>query len=135
MRGEWLRSRARVLRYKEEVPLVEEEKRRTTVSLENEALEWDRHEGSVYGRYADDCVLQQGAAAYAAEQAHIRRGLNARFKTLWQMVSYTSIPYSAHADEGSEKDGDRAGQDNTDDEDSDADDFLEGLDLGDNADS
>ncbi|GJF00735.1 CxC2 domain-containing protein [Phanerochaete sordida] len=81
LRGEWLRARARPLRYKEEVVLVKEEQRRTVVTLNVEAAEWDRR---AHLRVATCPILQQGLAAYAAEQAALLRGLGSWFQQMWQ---------------------------------------------------
>lgn len=58
------------------------------VSMEKEADIWDRREqeslelGSIEG---------QGAAAYAAEQAAIRRGLANDFKVIWRCLPKDSV--------------------------------------------
>lgn len=60
-----------------------EEMRRVLVSLEQEALVWDCREGT--SRTLRDSIpdVRQGAAAYAASQAGLRRGLVNKFKALW----------------------------------------------------
>ncbi|GJF00432.1 CxC2 domain-containing protein [Phanerochaete sordida] len=97
IRGEWLRARARPLRYKEEIVIVTEEQRRTIVTLYVEASEWAQR-ASI--RDPDCPVLREGLAAYAAEQAARLRGLAAHFKRLWQGLS--NVQASTSADEGQE---------------------------------
>ncbi|GJF01001.1 hypothetical protein PsYK624_173060 [Phanerochaete sordida] len=97
LRGEWLRARARPLRYKEEVTIVKEEQRRTVVTLNVEASEWDRRAAL---RETVCPLLQQGLAAYAAEQASLLRGLGNNFQQAWQRVKHIDIPTAD--DEGRE---------------------------------
>ncbi|KAF7795842.1 hypothetical protein EIP86_007009 [Pleurotus ostreatoroseus] len=80
LRIEFLRTRARSRRWSEQVALLEEEQRRTLVSLEGVALEWDRRMLKYSG--AED-AYSQGLAAYAAEQAAVQRGLKAKYRALW----------------------------------------------------
>lgn len=83
MRIEFLRSRARAKRWDEQVNLLQEEKRRTLVSCERNAQEWDAR-GIKAALSAD--AYAQGLAAYAAEQASIQRGIAARYHALWSNV-------------------------------------------------
>ncbi|KAI0070520.1 hypothetical protein K474DRAFT_1556942, partial [Panus rudis PR-1116 ss-1] len=73
LRVEWLRTRARAHRWTEEVLLLQEEQRRTLVSLERMALMWDEREGKALR--LTNPILRVGVAAYAVEQAGLRRGL------------------------------------------------------------
>ncbi|KAJ3536762.1 hypothetical protein NM688_g6792 [Phlebia brevispora] len=78
-----LRARARAKRWEEQVHILIEEQRRTLVSLEQTALQWDRREQKASKM---DDAYSSGLAAYAAEQAWIQRGLHAKFKALWQFA-------------------------------------------------
>ena len=68
LRVEWLRSRARSERYREEILFLQEEQRRTIVSLEKYALEWDER-ARIGEEHAPCPLLREGLAAYAAERA------------------------------------------------------------------
>lgn len=85
LRGEYLRTCARALRYKEEIELVAEEKRRVVVSLEKTAATWDTR-GREPSRQVDCPVLRSGMDAYAAEQAYWRRDMAARFVSVWNQA-------------------------------------------------
>jgi hypothetical protein len=74
-----MKTRARDLRWKEELLLVEEEMRRTLVTLEYEAKEW-------ISQVAPETVersLGEGLTAYALRQAAIRRALASKFQKMW----------------------------------------------------
>lgn len=82
LRVEYFKARARKERYREEIIFVEEEKRRTLVTLDKQALLWDQREGQV--RSIKDCpTIAEGAAAYAARRAAEERALRAKFQVLW----------------------------------------------------
>ncbi|GJE99776.1 CxC2 domain-containing protein [Phanerochaete sordida] len=102
LRGEWLRARARPLRYREEIVLVNEEQRRTVVTLEVDAAEWDRRAGL---REIDCPVLAEGVAAYAAEQAGLLRGLAGNFQSRWHAVKAIENPVTADEGQEAEVDG------------------------------
>ncbi|GJF00762.1 CxC2 domain-containing protein [Phanerochaete sordida] len=93
LRVEYFKSRARRERYREETILLREEKRRTLVSLEHSALEWDTLEGQVRSLKPCD-IVGEGAAAYAASRAATERALRARFHTLWSTMSNQARPSS-----------------------------------------
>ncbi|KAK7024290.1 hypothetical protein VNI00_016414 [Paramarasmius palmivorus] len=91
-RLEWMKARARDLRWKEEVLLLEEEMRRVLVTLEYEAKEW-------LARVATEDLtgpLGEGVTAYALRQAAIRRGLAAKFRSMWE----DDKPDKSHAMDG-----------------------------------
>lgn len=71
------------MRYQEEICLLEEEKRRVLVSLEQHALVWDRREKE---SLCDHTPEAQGRAMYAAEQAAIRRQIKTGFATTWRQT-------------------------------------------------
>ncbi|KAF7796504.1 hypothetical protein EIP86_007682 [Pleurotus ostreatoroseus] len=81
LRVEWLRARSRAERFKEEELFLREEQRRVLVSLEQNALVWDRRQGLCIAKASD--AAMQGAASYAAEQASLQRAIAARFKMIW----------------------------------------------------
>ena len=85
LRIQWCRSRARSLRWSEEVLLVQEEMRRVTAFLHWYASWWLRH-ADVARRY-DDPILSEGLAAYALRQAKLRTSLQDQFSLLWKNVS------------------------------------------------
>jgi hypothetical protein len=83
LRVEWVKARARALRWKEELVLLDEEMRRTLVFGEWMAEEWSRR-SSV--RSTVDSILAEGLAAYAAEHADIERARCARWASRWSPV-------------------------------------------------
>ena len=94
LRSEFLRARARCLRYRENVKILLEEQRRTLVSLEKNAIIWEtRARDYVH----DDHILWQGAAAYASKQAAIQRLLADKFRALWIIQDETAARKAARA--------------------------------------
>ncbi|THV00681.1 hypothetical protein K435DRAFT_656712, partial [Dendrothele bispora CBS 962.96] len=106
---EWCKSYARAKRWEEEVILVKEEMRRSLVTLEHNAMNWEGRkiylgllkEGkgewdpvwTLTREYigplssGTDEAHAEGVNAYANSQAFIYRQLAARFKKLWAGVS------------------------------------------------
>lgn len=90
VRSEWCKARARAQRWTEEVALLEEEKRRSLVSLEHQAQLW---EGTCYARSRepapspnDDAMhpaLDEGLVAYASRQANMYRQIAKGFVLHW----------------------------------------------------
>lgn len=74
------------MRWREEVLLLQEEKRRTITSLEKYAEEWDSRATGT-GRVVECPLLKQGMEAYAHEQAAGRRSLAQKFLRLWSQES------------------------------------------------
>lgn len=96
LRSEFLRARARCLRYRENIKILLEEQRRTLVSLEKNAVIWEtRATNYVHG----DPILRQGAAAYASKQAAIQRLLANKFRALWILQDETVALKAARAAE------------------------------------
>ncbi|KAF7797869.1 hypothetical protein EIP86_009075, partial [Pleurotus ostreatoroseus] len=92
---EYLRARARNMRFKEQLNILKEEKRRVLESLEQEALIWDRRERE---GWMEVDALGQGKAAYAAKQGEIRRSLAHSFRVLWSsQVNMTAPDTSSNA--------------------------------------
>ncbi|KAL0568608.1 hypothetical protein V5O48_013381 [Marasmius crinis-equi] len=80
MRIEWSKSWARKRRWAEELALVDEEMRRTLVTLQHDAEEW---KGLAMVEGEVDGVLMEGMRAFALEQAATRQALAAGFQALW----------------------------------------------------
>src|SRR5262245_23236677 len=84
LRIEWCRSRARAMRWKEEVMLLSEEMRRVLAFFLWEVGWW---RGKAYGRASTMTPEElEGAAAYAERQASIRLRMHAHFSYLWRFV-------------------------------------------------
>lgn len=113
MRVEFLKARARCHRFGEEIRLIKEEQRRTFVSLEHAALKWD----ALVPAEHENPDTRDGLAAYAAEQADIRRSLVQTYRKIWgtpitEVAQYTMdddgednevivpVPYKAEGEEG-----------------------------------
>lgn len=73
LRVEWLKARARKMRWEEETKILQEEMRRVLATLEYEETEWTARGAA---RFTTDDCLREGLAAYAAKQAHIRRAMH-----------------------------------------------------------
>lgn len=95
MRIEYLRARARALRFREHIEFLKEEKRRVLISLEAEASIWDRRERE---GLIEDTIMGQGRAAYAARQASIRRELLKVFGAIWSKFPTVSTTDSDNGD-------------------------------------
>lgn len=81
LRVEWCRSRARAMRWSEEVVLLREEMRRVLAFMEWHADWWEGRQAL----HEDlDAVLDEGMRAYAGKQAHIRRSMRNHFNHLWR---------------------------------------------------
>ncbi|KAJ3817266.1 hypothetical protein F5880DRAFT_1493225, partial [Lentinula raphanica] len=87
IRVEWSKSFSRVQRWKEELGLLEEEKRRVLVSLEHEAKQWEgrqEYAGPLAAKV--DTIHLEGARAYALLQAHLYRQIANNFYRLWNLL-------------------------------------------------
>jgi hypothetical protein len=84
LRVEWCKSEERAKRYEEEVELVVEEMRRTLVTFELNAREWETRIASL-AQYTSALspAVTSGAAAYAHKQAGIQRKLVQVFASDW----------------------------------------------------
>lgn len=71
------------MRWQEEVLLLQEEQRRTIVSLEKYAQVWDSR-AKDFQRDIECPILAQGMQAYAMEQAAGRRSLARKFLSIWR---------------------------------------------------
>ncbi|KAL1684903.1 hypothetical protein GGG16DRAFT_67383, partial [Schizophyllum commune] len=83
LRVEYLKSRARRDRHREEIRLLEEEMRRTLASFAADALEWEER---VLVPITTDAELAEGLHSYAMDQASIARARAARFQLKWEAV-------------------------------------------------
>jgi hypothetical protein len=86
LRVQWCRAHARVMRWTEEIDLVQEEMRRVCAYLSWYANWWTSHVNVGYVRQYDS-FLSEGLAAYAERQAHLRTSLQGRFQDLWCNVA------------------------------------------------
>lgn len=81
LRVEWLKSRARVMRYREEITMVTDERTFTLKSLAFEAQRWESERSP--DREDLDAAGREGVIALAGRQAWIRRSLASSFQSLW----------------------------------------------------
>ncbi|KAF9470843.1 hypothetical protein BDN70DRAFT_901798 [Pholiota conissans] len=81
LQSEWARSRARVLRGKEEVMILKEEMRRVLAFLDWKARWWRAREGVKSGVSKD---LAEGLTSYAHGQAALQEELSTHFRRLWK---------------------------------------------------
>jgi len=112
LRIEWCRSRARAMRFSEEVELLNEEMRRVLAFLEWDACRWEerateRVRAATPAATVDslpvfpDGALDEGLQAYALRQAAIRRKLFTRFSTQWNSIpTYIRISNDALTEPG-----------------------------------
>ncbi|KAF8998465.1 hypothetical protein BDZ89DRAFT_1170920 [Hymenopellis radicata] len=91
-RVEWLKSRARSLRWLEESKFLAEEMRRTPITLEVKASWWDARRESEDESLGSD--IKEGIRAYASQQAAVCRKLALSFKAVWD-VEGIDIPEGA----------------------------------------
>ena len=84
VRYEWMTSRARADRWREESDLLQEEMRRVIAFLEWKSQSWDRNVGSRFGSVTAD--IQNGIDAYARKQAATHHELAISLVDQW-------IPY------------------------------------------
>lgn len=80
LRIEWCKSRARALRWSEEVELLQEEMTRVLRFFSWQADWWEEQTTRLSGL---DLQQQEGIKAYAMRQAHIRRTMHANCVRLW----------------------------------------------------
>ncbi|KAJ7683938.1 hypothetical protein B0H14DRAFT_2422270, partial [Mycena olivaceomarginata] len=85
LRIDWAKTRAKAMRYAEEVDLLEEEMRRVLQFFEWRADWWRSQVGLRAGGQSG--ALREGHAAYAYKQAGYMDGLRARFSDEWSSVA------------------------------------------------
>ncbi|KAG1735898.1 uncharacterized protein EDB91DRAFT_1238142 [Suillus paluster] len=79
LRVEWCKARTRMMHWKEEIELLEEEMHRILQFIQWHALWWD----NVAHLHALVGAEKEGVVAYATRQAHLHRDLSAKFETSW----------------------------------------------------
>lgn len=84
LRIDWCRSRARAMRWSEEVLLLCEEMRRVQMFLEWHARWWENQTHRLPNLSLEDA---EGVVAYACKQAFIKRALARKFNDLWRKES------------------------------------------------
>ncbi|KAJ3529367.1 hypothetical protein NMY22_g9027 [Coprinellus aureogranulatus] len=84
-RVEWAKSRARAMRYQEEILLVKEEMARTLRFYEFKEREWHAR-GAVWDSHHVELAYAEGLKAYAARQAELCRSFRLSFSFLWKNV-------------------------------------------------
>jgi hypothetical protein len=91
LRIEWAKSRARALRWGEDVKLIDEEMRRVLVSLDWKAAWWIDRGTACKGL---DPPMTEGLVAYAAKQAQVQRDLAKSFADQWYpaLAGYEIVP-------------------------------------------
>ncbi|KAI1792316.1 hypothetical protein LXA43DRAFT_1093838 [Ganoderma leucocontextum] len=110
LRLEWLKARARTMRWREEVLLLPEEMRRVLASHRYDKQQWLAHAD----RRADtDPKLREGLVAYAHKQVGIRRALHTRFRTICLPV--LCLHHTGPLDAEWDGDGDGLEMDSTED--------------------
>ncbi|KAJ7769741.1 hypothetical protein B0H14DRAFT_3509403 [Mycena olivaceomarginata] len=82
LRIEWAKTRAKAMRYAEEVDLLEEEMRRVLQFMDWRADWWMALVGLRAGK--QDEALREGHEAYAVRQAGYMRGIRDRFAAQWK---------------------------------------------------
>jgi hypothetical protein len=87
LRVEWCKSRARAMRFTEEVELLEEEMAHVLQYLEWQEGWW-RARGLCLGWEGIPKANTEGLHAYAERQAALRRSLREHFTTLWKDVPF-----------------------------------------------
>lgn len=125
LRVEWVKSRARVLRWSEEVLLLKEEMRRVLVYLEYKAKWWEERAVPWDGL---DSETTEGVRAYALRQASIQRALSEHFARMWAAPLEATVSGEESAEDmlrpsgsaGPSQDGDEVLSDGLDVEDDDA---------------
>ncbi|KAJ7695539.1 hypothetical protein B0H14DRAFT_3530148 [Mycena olivaceomarginata] len=121
VRVEWSKAYARVKRWREEERLLQEEMARCLLTLEWQAAEWDQRTTPEHysGQIAYGAPHMQGAMAFAARQAAVRRQLATRFRRSWWRLSDRvgggEPPASSESSGVDERDGPSGGEDSDDD--------------------
>jgi hypothetical protein len=80
---EWVKCRARVHRWEEEVELVLEEMRRVLCYMDWRATYW---QSLTSKSQVADTAIREGISAYAKKQAHIMRTMGVQFSRQWHYI-------------------------------------------------
>lgn len=87
LRIEWCKSRARAMRFTEEVQLLQEEMERTLRFFKWQESRWASNSQLIKNRMTISPMRAEGLQAYAERQAALRSALHNRFQYLWRNVS------------------------------------------------
>ncbi|KAI9069790.1 hypothetical protein FKP32DRAFT_1559042 [Trametes sanguinea] len=90
LRVEWLKARARQMRWGEEVKLLPEEMRRVLMTHRYEYNSWLSRASPPLP--SADPALQEGLTAYAFKQAHIRASMASVFRTICLPIAKAASP-------------------------------------------
>ncbi|TFK67072.1 hypothetical protein BDN72DRAFT_879900 [Pluteus cervinus] len=105
VRVDWCKSRARSIRWAEEVELLQEEIRRVKEFLDSQALVWSNRAQVEEARIAiDKPEVIEGRIAYAQKQAQLRKDLHGFFQYLWSL-DHLDPDVGGDHEEGNESDG------------------------------
>ncbi|KAJ6558713.1 hypothetical protein B0H10DRAFT_2120544 [Mycena sp. CBHHK59/15] len=85
LRVEWAKTRARAMRWREEVDLLEEEMRRVLQFFRWRSRWWLTQEGR-RDEIENNTIMREGHAAYAHRQADQQEALCQRFRDMWEHV-------------------------------------------------
>ncbi|KAF9466857.1 hypothetical protein BDZ94DRAFT_1157101, partial [Collybia nuda] len=85
LRIEWCRTRARAMRWAEEVKLLQEEMRRIIAFLDWQATWWESQGAAAAAACYEHSIIA-GMVAYAHRQAAIRRALRDNFQHTWRNI-------------------------------------------------
>lgn len=95
IRREYLKARARKLRWGEEVHLLREEMRRVLRFLNWRVRWWQQR---TYPGERDDDAVSEGLKAYALRQAALHRSLLASFEKTWSQTAVQAAREAADID-------------------------------------
>lgn len=104
-----MKSRARSMRWREELRLLPEEMRRT-IQYHDWKASWWLSRADLRSS-EEDAALREGLHAYAVRQAAIQRGLSERATALWHKTKTTVAPLSQRLEDssaGRDQDGDNS---------------------------
>ncbi|PPQ85548.1 hypothetical protein CVT25_006739, partial [Psilocybe cyanescens] len=127
LRVEWVKSRARANRAKEEVMLLKEEMRRTLAFLDWKANWWRNRQRSRAVAESKDLLV--GISSYALSQAGVQESLANHFRDLWKAPLQDITHNSNNDDQDDENDenDDNEPEDDDDDEVMDLDDLEDDI--------
>jgi len=115
MRVEWVKMRARVMKWQEEFEIIQEEMRHVLLWFEWKASWWDEQRVAKIG---GDPEVRHGASAYASKQTHITRCMAACCMATWlpelhkqgteplwgEKYSHTTVHHNSAMTEGNDLD-------------------------------
>ncbi|KAJ7906822.1 hypothetical protein B0H13DRAFT_1880221 [Mycena leptocephala] len=108
-------TRARGMRYREEVDILEEEMRRVVQFLDWHARWWRSLEG-LHAAMQPEAALHEGHAAYAEKQAGYMEGLSTRFQEMWKdVLAFLEMVRAEYAAISADDDEDGSEEEHSDD--------------------